>query len=140
MRCSQCGRELPQNAQRCAFCGALVAPEITERSTHGAPREPAKQYSGTAALATTASTDPLLADTPVGSFLTGQPDVVGTVIATEAPYYEPPDIRWPTVVHRVLLITELLAYPSFCCDCGLRMLAQYHWSRDLQFCLSCSGT
>jgi len=111
MRCPQCGRELPPNAQRCAFCGALVTPEITEYPSQGVAHEPATQYSGIAALPTAASTDLLLAEAPVGSLLTSQPDVVGTVISAEAPYNEPPDIRWPTVVHRVLLITELLGVP-----------------------------
>ena len=111
MRCPQCGHELPPNAQRCSFCGALVAPEGLERSRHGTASELAKQNRGMAVFATPVSTELLTVGTAEGVPLAGNPDVVGTVIASEAPYYEPPDLRWPTVVHRVLLITELLGLP-----------------------------
>jgi len=111
MRCFQCGHELPPNAMRCPFCGALVTTRITEGQRQGAVPEIATQYRGMAALSTLPSTDAVSVDAPRGGFLAGQPDVVGTVIATEAPYYERPDIRWLTVMHRVLLIAELVGIP-----------------------------
>lgn len=69
------------------------------------------ERSGTILLASSASASLLSADAPGNSLLTGQPDIVGTVIAAEAPYHEPPDLLWPTIVHRALLITELLGIP-----------------------------
>lgn len=112
MRCPQCGREVLPNAQRCAFCGALLATGVTEHRAGGeaAPAD-VTERGGMMLLSLSPSADLPAADTPGSPFSAGQPDVVGTVISAEAPYYERPDIHWQTAAHRVLLITELVGIP-----------------------------
>jgi hypothetical protein len=107
MRCYRCGRQLPDNAHRCPSCGALVIFSADEQELHRVltTRE------GRSLLPGVAQTTPSPRRPLLRLPLSDEPNAVGTIISAEAPYHEPSDTRWPTVIHRVLLLAELIGLP-----------------------------
>jgi hypothetical protein len=116
MRCPYCGFDNPGEAERCGRCGQeLRAMELQQEAV-----APSLGY------AARLEAQPLELEQEARSLIVApqpralalglwprrpEPDLVGTVIAADAVYYEPPDLDALRLLNRALLLLEFLGLP-----------------------------
>lgn len=123
MRCPRCGFHNPEGAQSCGRCHRELGPTAFTRLQ---PFEPisASGYADEFELQSSlqrSEAGPMAVPQPAGGLVLRalgalglwrrEPDLVGTVIAAEPLYYEPPDFDGIRLLNRLLLIVEFLGLP-----------------------------
>lgn len=120
MRCPHCGFYNPEGARSCGRCHRELRPTLAElqhfelEAASGYADEPGLQ------LPERPQAGPIISQ-PSGELVTGapgalrlwqrEPNLIGTVIAADQVYYEPPDFDGIRLLNRLLLIVEFLGLP-----------------------------